>query len=95
MRLEAQREVCEHKFNNGHGSCKQSGCEKRHKLNFERIQNGLCFREFEKMGSCKRKNNCWFTHEIPDKIRREKEAIEKIKILRSTIKRSKEERKKQ
>ena len=94
MRLEAQREVCEHEFNNGHGSCKQSGCEKRHKLNFERIQNCLCFREFEKMGSCKRKNNCWFTHEIPDKIRREKEAIEKIKILRSNIKRNKEERKK-
>ena len=78
--------VCYEDFTNGPGRCKNNNCTKRHDLDFMKIERGLCFHEFNESGSCKRKRNCWFSHEIPSELRHNNEDKEKIKKLRNRMK---------
>ena len=64
---------------------------KRHDLNFAKFEKGMCFFEFAEKGSCKRHDTCWFSHEIPDEVRNDRdtkmrtsEALKKIEELRRT-----------
>lgn len=65
------REICDQAFKFGRNSCPHS-CVKRHDINFEKVQRGMCFFEFAQKGTCKRSSEeCWFTHEIPEQIRKD------------------------
>ena len=57
-------EVCEQTFLHGKSACTNKKCKKMHKLDFEKIRRGICCKEFEETGSCKR-SKCRFSHQVP------------------------------
>ena len=90
VNVDEQNEICEQEFRKGPGGCKmRHDCKKKHMLNFNRIRRGLCYLEFDQIGSCKRENNCWFTHEIPDIVRQDEAVIVKFKRWKGMIKEKK------
>ena len=61
-----------------------SSCPLNHNLNQEKIKKGVCFHEFKKKGSCRRKQECWFSHEIPSNLRVDHEFIQFVKRTKRT-----------
>ena len=39
-------------------------CEYRHDIDFSK--RGICVYEYQRKGSCRRGQNCWFLHDIPE-----------------------------
>ena len=66
--------VCEIAFENGPNSCT---CDKFHNLKFERIKRGIC--HWYVLGKCRRGEDCWFTHEIPQSIKEDASTIQRAK----------------
>ena len=60
-------DICDAAFHQGPKGCTTAGCPKKHQLNFKRIEKGICHRYVLDM--CNRKD-CWFSHEIPQDIKR-------------------------
>jgi hypothetical protein len=48
-------------------------CVYNHNLDYGKIRKGWCLFEFNERGSCRRSNNCWFSHDIPDAVRENNE----------------------
>ena len=67
--MNTENDICEYAFLEGPGQCSIKDCSKLHNLNFTKIRRGACFKEFYSPGSCPRKSQCRFTHEIPDILR--------------------------
>ena len=61
-------EVCEQTFLHGKAACTNKKCKKMHKLDFVKIRRGICYKEFEETGSCKR-SKCWFSHQVPGNLK--------------------------
>ena len=81
---EQDTDFCKREFLEGPKKCSEEECRANHNIDFSK--KGVCIFEFQKEGSCKRKENCWFLHEIPmwyrssPEIREEmKQKIEKMK----------------
>ena len=71
-------EICVNAFLNEEARC-PSSCNRNHDLNFEKIKKGVCLFEFAEKGTCRRGHECWFSHEIPEELRKDKEMIQKMK----------------
>ena len=78
------KDFCKKDFMEGHGKCKDRECKDNHDIDFSK--RGVCIYEFQTEGSCRRKMDCWFLHQIPKWYRSlpgiesiMKEKIEKIK----------------
>ena len=79
--------ICETAFINGPGTCRSTQCSKIHNLDFVRIRKGLCHHHV--LGECKRKETCWFTHEIPQSIKNKGDTVKQAKdfVQKSTERR--------
>ena len=73
--------VCNTEFLYGKNSCNKK-CKAYHKLNFNKIWRGICFNDYFEQGSCKWGKKCMFTHEIPDKQRKDGQMIEGKNTIR-------------
>ena len=73
--LSVCRKVCMKSFKARRCVCAEGSCPHEHNLNYEKILKGVCFFEFAKKGSCKRGEECWFTHQIPDKLRSDTQMV--------------------
>ena len=52
------------------GLCsKGTSCNKKHDLDFLKVKKGPCVIEYFNVDTCPFKNNCTFSHEIPDELR--------------------------
>ena len=93
--LSGYNEVCVHSFKAKRPACPGS-CPYDHNLDYAKIMKGICFFEFAKEGSCKRGNECWFTHQIPNQLRSDpqmlslvSQSLGKIQLLRQNTQRKK------
>ena len=62
-------DFCKFEFLDGPGACTDPNCQLSHDLDFRKVRKGVCFHEFRSAGSCHRKENCFFTHQIPQSLR--------------------------
>ena len=68
-------DVCEKAYWNGpNPGCT---CSKSHNLDFDKIKRGTC--QLYILGKCRRRENCWFSHEVPKSVREDETTIEKAK----------------
>ena len=65
----------EDSFSGDRRSCADS-CNKNH-MDHESLK-GICLFEFARKGSCKRKDECWFSHDIPEEARNNPTIVEKL-----------------
>ena len=68
-----QHDFCETVFKQGYGSCTPE-CTKNHKFNFERLNRGVCHLYVK--GKCRRNERCWFSHEIPESLKKDDNIIQ-------------------
>ena len=73
--LSVSKRVCIRSFKAKRKVCAEGTCPHEHNLDYEKILKGVCFFEFSKKGSCKRGEDCWFTHEIPDQLRSDQQLV--------------------
>ena len=59
------QQICPTVFRDGPNSCSPE-CEKKHNLDFQKINRGIC--HLFVLGTCRRKDKCNFTHEIPKTV---------------------------
>ena len=73
--------------------CQNTKCPHKHKLDFEKIENGVCHAEFDNPGSCRRsKERCFFSHEIPNSLRSNKRMCREVERSKQRSTRKREER---
>ena len=64
---------CQTTFENGPNSC-NGPCKDKHRLDFRRIQRGLC--HYHILGDCKWGDKCMFTHEVPSCIKSRPDVVQ-------------------
>ncbi len=92
---ESSNGICMEAFKAQTNSC-PSSCKKKHEFDFDKVKKGICFFEFSEKGFCRRGDDCWFTHQIPDELREDRTlkhqiqaAVEKIQEFRKNKNQSK------
>ena len=59
-------------------------CPLKYDLDWVRLNKGICFHEFKEQNSCRRKDQCWFSHEIPANLRTDIDFCKYMKRLKKT-----------
>ena len=77
-------DFCEKEFRNGPGKCTNEECVERHDIDF--TKKGVCMYEYAKVGSCKRGESCWFTHQVPRWYRTATDTVNYMKTKSERLK---------
>ena len=74
------KETC---YNAFYGEQCHQQCPLNHNLDWRKLNKGICFHEFKEENSCRRKENCWFSHEIPSCLRQDVDFRKYMKRMRN------------
>ena len=68
-------DICENAYWNGPTT--KCTCKKFHDLDFDKLRRGTC--QLQLIGQCRCRDNCWFSHEIPQCVKENRSTIEKAR----------------